>query len=91
MKKIGKEVCFLLTGDNNPRNGECTFIRLKNGDILHVFTEYYGESYEDDGIAHLCATRSDDEGETWSERYLFLENDGGAKNYMSPSLLRLPN
>ena len=91
MKKIGKEVAFLLTHDKNPRNGEGTFARFKDGSILHVFTEYCGEIYEDDGIAHLCAVRSTDEGETWSDRYLILEKDDGAKNYMSPSLLRLPN
>ena len=34
MKKIGKEVLFLPTGDRNPRNGEGTFARLRDGRIM---------------------------------------------------------
>jgi len=91
MKKIGREVLFLRTGANNPRNGEGTFARLKNGDILHVYTEYYGDSHRDDGTARLSAVISHDEGETWSAPYVLLEKDAEAENYMSPSLVRLPD
>ena len=34
MKKIGKQVLFLSTSEGNPRNGEGSFIRLKDGAIL---------------------------------------------------------
>ena len=34
MKKIGREVLFLNSKENNPRNGEGTFLRLKNGNIV---------------------------------------------------------
>ena len=33
-KKIGHQVCLLRTNENIPRNGECSFARLKNGDIF---------------------------------------------------------
>ncbi len=91
MKKIGHQVSFLATGDGNPRNGEGTFARLKNGDILHVYTEYYGEDWVDHATARLAAVISSDEGESWSPKYIFMEKDADAENYMSPSLLRLPD
>ena len=91
MKKIGKEVLFLRTSEGNPRNGEGTFARLKDGSILHVYTQYYGESWIDEATARLAAVVSTDEGETWSDPYVILQNDKDSRNYMSPSLLRLPN
>ncbi len=91
MKKIGKEVAFLATSENNPRNGEGTFARLKDGGILHVYTQYFGDSWLDEATANLAAIVSYDEGETWSEPYIILKKDATARNYMSPSLLRLPN
>lgn len=91
MKKVGKQVLFMATGQDSARNGEATFIRLKDGRILFAFTQYYGGDYEDDGIARICACYSSDEGETWSEPSVLLEKDPEAKNYMSPSLFRLPD
>lgn len=91
MKKIGKEVLFLETGEGNPRNGEGAFIRLKNGDIMYAYTEYFGEDWVDHAAAHICACTSSDEGETWSERFVLLEKDEDAENYMSASLLRMAN
>ena len=91
MKKIGKEVAFIRTGDGNPRNGEGTFARMKDGSILHAYTEYYGDSWADEATARIAAVVSCDEGETWSSPFVLLEKDAEAQNYMSPSLLRLPN
>ena len=91
MKKIGKEVAFLNTGVDNPRNGEGTFARLQDGTILHVYTEYYGDTWADCSTARLSAVTSSDEGESWSAPYIIIERDETALNYMSPTLLRLPN
>ena len=91
MKKIGKEVAWIKTKQGNPRNGEGSFARLLDGSIVHVYTEYYGNEWEDLATARLCAIRSTDEGETWSEPFVWLEKDENAQNYMSPSLFRLPN
>ncbi len=91
MKKIGREVNFLGTSDNNPRNGEGSFIRLSDGRIMFAFTEFAGDDWEDDCIARITAIYSDDEGETWSERKILFEKPADAKNIMSLSFLRMNN
>lgn len=91
MRKVGREVLFLDTSENNPRNGEGTFIRLKNGDIMYAFTEYYGESWKDHATARISACISKDEGETWSEKRTLLEKDESEQNIMSTNLIRLNN
>ena len=90
-KKIGKEVCFLATSGENPRNGEGAFIRLKNQDILHIYTAYFGEDAEDHASAKLCGIISSDEGESFCEPFAVLEKSKGAQNVMSVSLLRMNN
>ncbi|MBE5893297.1 MAG: exo-alpha-sialidase [Lachnospiraceae bacterium] len=91
MKKVGKEVLFLPTSENNLRNGEGTFIRLKNGDIMFAFTEYYGDCGEDHGTARISACISHDEGETWSDRQVLIEKDEKAQNIMTANLIRMNN
>jgi len=91
MKKIGKEVLFLQTGEGNPRNGEGTFARLSDGRIMCAFTQYYGTDWSDHAIARICACYSSDEGESWSEPRIVLEKDEKAENIMSPSLFRMKN
>ena len=91
LKKVGKEVLFLATGNNNPRNGEGSFIRLKNGGILHVYTAYFGDDFEDHCPAKLCGVISGDEGESWSLPFTVLEMSEDAQNVMSVSLLRMGN
>ncbi|MCF0233462.1 MAG: exo-alpha-sialidase [Thermoguttaceae bacterium] len=86
-----RQVCHISTGVNNPRNSEGAMIRLANGDILHVYTRYYGNSSDDHATARLCSRRSTDGGETWTRKDLVeLENEGRL-NVMSVSLLRLAN
>ena len=61
MKKIGKEVLFLSTGEKNPRNGEGSLLRLKDGRILYAYTQYYGDSWQDHATARVAACYSSDE------------------------------
>ena len=91
MKKIGKEVLFLKTSENNPRNGESTLLRLKDGRIMHAYTEYYGDDWEDHATARISAVYSSDEGETWTSPRILVKKPEEAQNIMSPSLLRLPD
>ena len=91
MKKIGREVAFLKTHALNPRNGEGSFAYLSNGSIIHAYTEYYGDSGEDDATARIAYITSNNEGETWSNPAILLDKDNLAQNYMSISLIRLPN
>lgn len=91
MKKIGKEVLFLATGEGNPRNGEGTFARLRDGRIIYAYTEYYGDGWADHAIARISACYSSDEGESWTAPSVLIEKDERAQNIMSPTLLRLAN
>ena len=91
MKKVGKEVLFLNTCENNPRNGEGSFARLGDGRILFAFTEYVGKSREDHAIARISACYSSDEGETWTDKEVLLEKEKTCLNIMSPCLLKLKN
>ena len=91
MKKIGKQVLMLETKEGNPRNGEGSFVRLQNGVIMHVYTEYYGTDWCDDAIARISACYSNDEGESWSSPTALIEKDSDAENIMSPSLFRMQN
>lgn len=83
-----KLVLTLAPGENNPRNSEGDFIRLKNDDILFIYTQYYGGSSSDHAPAVLAGITSADEGETWSAPVTVVENEG-RMNVMSVSLLRL--
>ena len=91
MKKIGKQVAFLASSKNNPRNGEGSFLRLKDGRILYAYTDYYGTSWKDEATARISAIYSDDEGETWSAPEVLIEKEEGQLNIMSVSLARMPN
>ena len=91
MKKIGKQVAFLPTSQNNPRNGEGSFLRLADGRIMYAYTEYYGDSWIDHATARISAIYSSDEGESWTAPSVLLEKGEHQQNVMSPSLIRLPN
>ena len=91
MKKIGRQVLFLETGTGNPRNGEGSFLRCRDGSILFGYTEYTGSSWHDHASARLSFLISRDEGETWDEKGILLEKPDNCKNIMSLSLLRLGN
>lgn len=82
-------VLSLQPGTDNPRNSEGDFIKLKNGDILFIYSHYYGESTSDHATAYLASRISKDGGDTWSNSdEIVIENEGGL-NVMSVSLLRL--
>lgn len=91
MKKIGREVLFLNTKENNPRNGEGGFIRLKDGSVMLVYSAYCGADWSDHAVANLSAYISHDEGETWEGPKVIVEKDETAQNIMSTSLLRMNN
>jgi Neuraminidase (sialidase) len=85
------KVLQLPPGTDNPRNSECEFITLKNGDILMVYSHYTGKSSSDHANAYLASRISKDGGKTWSDKdQLVIANEGGM-NVMSVSLLRLQN
>lgn len=91
MKKIGREVLFLNSKEGNPRNGEGTFIRLKNGAILFVYSKFSGNDWGDECAADIASYTSYDEGETWVDERIIFSHDDDSRNYMCPSLIRLNN
>lgn len=91
MKKIGRQVLWLGTGGENSRNGEGAFLRLRDGSILHGYTEYISADWADHAVARIAGVFSRDEGESWSERFVILEKPADAQNLMSVSFLRLGN
>ena len=91
LPKIGRQVAFLETDDIFVRKGEGAFLGLKDGSIIHAYTEYCGGDVHDHGNAHIAYVRSTDRGETWTYEGVLLEKGEGAINIMSVSFLRLPS
>lgn len=91
MKKIGKEVFFLSTAKDNPRNGEGCFLHTKNGQIMFVFTQYCGDSWGDHATARVAVIYSADQGITWTAPKVLVEKGNDDLNIMSLSLLRMAN
>ena len=75
MRKIGHETLFLSTSEHNPRNGESTFARLKDGRIMMAYTEYYGTDWADHATARISAVYSSDERETWTKPVTIIEKE----------------
>ena len=91
MKKIGREVLFLDANEDNPRNGEGTFLRLKDNSILFVYSKFSGNDWHDECAADIAAFTSYDDGETWTDERIIFAHDEKSRNYMCPSLVRMNN
>ena len=91
MKKLGRQVLFIGTSENNQRNGEGAFIKLKDGSIMFGYTEFIDNDWEDDVKARISYVVSNDDGENWSESKVLFERPENAKNIMSLSFLRMNN
>lgn len=73
-----------------PRNSESDIIVLKDGKLLLGWTEFYGNSSDDDGSARIVGRISEDGGRTWGNKYTLVEHEDG-RNVMEVSFLRLRN
>ena len=80
----------LAPGDNNPRNSEGDFIRLKDGHILFVYSHFTGGKGRD-ATAYLASRASSDQGQTWSDHDETVVDStaDGVPFVFSVSLLRL--
>lgn len=91
MKKIGRQVFFIPAEGNNTRNGEGSFIKLKNGAILFGYTEFIDNNREDEANAVISSFISFDEGKTWGQKRVLFQKSEGCVNIMSLSFLRMKN
>ncbi len=92
MRKIGREVLFMSANNVSRRKGEGDFIRLKDGTIMHAYSEYLGaDAFDDHHYSRVVAIFSHDEGETWGEHTSLIETEKEYMNTMSVSLLRFKN
>ena len=64
MKKIGTEKHLLSISENNLRNGEGAFLRLKDGRIMYAYTKYNGIGGSDHDTAYIAAVYSSASGAT---------------------------
>ncbi len=87
----GREVLFLHTDEKTPRNGEGTFLRLKDGGILFAYTRFSGDDWHDEATADIAAITSYDEGEAWENMRIIVSHDDDSRNLMCPSLVRMNN
>lgn len=86
----GEQVLHLTTDANNPRNSEGSFITLKDGRILFIYSRFEGSS-SDHAPAKLMGRFSSDNGKTWTREDQLIIDREGDMNVMSASLLRLQN
>jgi len=78
----------LAPKEGNPRNSEGSFVTLKDGRILFVYTHFTGGA-GDNAAAHLAGRFSSDGGRTWTAEDVVVVPREGGMNVMSVSLLRL--
>lgn len=78
---------LLPPGPGNPRNSEGSFVALRDGRLLYVYSHFTGGG-NDDSAAYLAGRLSADEGVTWGPDQVVLPPEG-TLNTMSVSLLRL--
>jgi sialidase-1 len=89
-QEVPVRVLELAPGKDNPRNSEGSFVTLKDGRILFVYTHYAGGGGGDNDPAYLAGRYSSDGGRTWTtEDRTIVEKNQGGMNVMSVSLLRL--
>ena len=89
MPRNGIVVCNLAPGGDYTRHSEGSFLRLKNGRILFVYSRFTG-SADDGAPSDLVALESADEGASWSEpRIVVPASHFGVQNVMSVTLMRM--
>jgi len=81
-------VLHLPPRPGNPRNSEGSFIALRDGRILYVYSHFTGGAH-DDAEAFLAGRFSEDGGRTWSTEDVTVVRNPPGRNIMSVSLLRL--
>ncbi|MCH5197387.1 MAG: exo-alpha-sialidase [Oscillospiraceae bacterium] len=93
-KILSSEITATLPpGENNPRNSEGDFAKLKDGRILFAYSKYVGSSGHDDAPCNVSAIVSSDNGKSFEKvpHFLAEAKQHNTLNIMSVSLERLDN
>ena len=86
MSDTNRPTSYSAGNDEYPRNSEGSVVRLDTGRLLAAWTAFE-RGTGDDTTAHIKARISGDDGTTWGEPFVLLENVA-AQNTMSVSLHR---
>ena len=75
----------------HPRNSEGGIVALHEGSWFQIWSEWFNSPKmgDDLGPSHLVAAVSQDEGRTWRDKHVLVENNPGDLNVMPASILRL--
>jgi hypothetical protein len=81
----------IAPGENNPRNSEGSFLALKDGRIVWIYSRYRGNSADDHAYAEIAAIFWD--GTSFSDPVVLARPEPGTDetNYMSVSTARMNN
>ena len=79
----------IVANETNCRNSEGSFVTLKSGRILYIYTRYLAGHGRDDDSADLACCYSDDQGTSWTLGDVVVRHEPQDMNIMSVSLLRL--
>ncbi len=88
-RNLPRRCLELKSGPGNARNSEGSFVDLKDGRILFIYTRMYTGDGDDHGPADLAARYSSDGGETWTDNYEIVVKNESKRNVIEVSLLRL--
>lgn len=75
----------------NPRNSEGAFLEVGNGEIIFMYSRFYGDSSADHASADIPLLRSSDNGFSWVNEGIKIrcKEDDDAANIMSVSLIAM--
>ncbi|MBQ9368853.1 MAG: exo-alpha-sialidase [Victivallales bacterium] len=79
----------IVADATNCRHSEGSFVTLKNGRLLYIYTRYLAGRGGDNDSADLACCFSDDGGMTWQMGDVLVRHEEEDMNIMSVSLLRL--
>lgn len=92
MNTIGTQTAMIGGPEaGNSRNGAGCFVRLRSGALLYAYTEYLGTGWDDHHPNRISCLISYDEGESWTDKRVILEQPADAKNISLISLVRMDN
>ena len=79
----------ITTDSGNPRNTEGSFVTLRDGSVLYIYSRFVGATVGDHTTGHLASCLLPSKGKAWLQNDEPVFSREGKQNDMSVSLLRL--